>query len=362
MREDVHGMEPMPSDLGPTPTVGVAVSDTPQPAPELEMPGPYRKRLDRALRLNAGCVSCHADEAKAWQGSHHQRSHLNPAYKKAFSIEPLAFCRGCHAPEADPHTEPSPALGALGVGCVSCHLGEDGVVLAALAPEKDSMPSAPKAPHALQRSAEFSKSGACSGCHEFRFPGASGAEDGIFMQTTAREHERSSGASKSCAHCHMPLVEGKRSHRFAEVRDPAWLRENLKATVERTEDNTLWVRLVQPSPGHAFPTGDLFRRLEVGLELYDGRGKVLRRDIRYLARHFEMIPGKAGRRLSEDNRVFDEPKEIELDFAPPSSGPRPAKIQWWVRYQRVATVGEGVHPSQAIVESEIELYSGVFLW
>jgi hypothetical protein len=33
-----------------------------------------------------------------------------------------------------------------------------------------------------------------------------------------------------------------------------------------------------------------------------------------------------------------------------------------VRYQRVATVGTGVHPEDAEVEGEVELHSGGWLW
>src|SRR5262249_21393784 len=150
-----------------------------------------------------------------------------------------------------------------------------------------------------------------------------------------------------CASCHMPLVDGGRSHAFAQARDPAWLRENLRATAERLEGGRIRVTLVQPAPGHAFPTGDLFRRLEIGCERHGPAGNVLHREAPYLARRFEIIPGKPGRELMGDDRVFDEPKQVELDCGPPS--PRP--ISWWVGYQRVATVGVGTNPREAQIES-----------
>ncbi|MDI1451423.1 multiheme c-type cytochrome [Polyangium sp. 6x1] len=335
-----------PADLAPA-------ADMPA-APGVPMPRAYRKRLDAAVALNATCVACHADEAKQWQGSHHQQSNLNPAYRKAFAIEPTPFCRGCHAPEGDPAVEPPKAVSELGVGCVTCHVTEEGLVLAAASPGAD----AARAPHPLRRSTAFSQTGGCAGCHEFRFPMGFGNDDGQFMQTTAREHQRSPAAGKACADCHMPRVEGRRSHAFAEVRDPVWLRSNLQATAERAGDDTLRVTLVQPAPGHDFPTGDLFRRLEVGCELKDESGAVLRREVRHLARHFQIVPGQPGRHLAADDRVGRDPKVVEFDITPPGPAPRRATVSWWVRYQRVATVGTGTNPADAKIESEVLLHSG----
>ncbi|HLM74780.1 MAG TPA: multiheme c-type cytochrome, partial [Polyangiaceae bacterium] len=291
------------------------------------MPGPERRRGEAAVALNATCEACHKDEADEWRRSRHREANTNAAYRAAFAVEPSAFCTGCHAPEADlanpkananvntnintgtnknKNTKiPERAVSELGVGCVTCHITEEGVVLAGTAS------SAGAAPHPLRRSAEFTKAGACAGCHEFRFPGATGDDDGHFMQTTAREHASSPGADKPCADCHMPIVSGRRSHAFTAVRDPAWLRENLRATASLSADNRLRVTLTQPDPGHAFPTGDLFRRLEIGCEMRDAAGKVIQREARHLARHFDILPGRPGRILTRDDRVFAEPSVVE---------------------------------------------------
>jgi hypothetical protein len=180
------------------------------------------------------------------------------------------------------------------------------------------------------------------------------------MQTTAREHARSSSAAKACAACHMPFVLGeaasrpRRSHSFAEVRDPEWLKAGLEVTAERVGSHELRVTLVQPRPGHAFPTGDLFRRLAVGCEVRGADGGVVSRDVRYLARDFELVPGRPGRELMRDTRVFDAPVSIEL-----SLGAQPGRISWWVRYERVTTVGTGASPADAKLESAVNLHSGI---
>jgi hypothetical protein len=327
------------------------------------MPGPYRGRLEAAVALNATCVLCHEEEAKQWRGSHHQQATLNPAYRKALAIEPLDFCRGCHAPESDPTKEPPEAVQKLGVACVSCHVTEEGFVLAAAAPSGDRAANAAvRAPHPLRRSIDFARTGGCARCHEFRFPMPAGDEDEYFMQTTVREHQRSPAAARACADCHMPAREGRRSHSFAEVRDPAWLKSNLEVKAERVEGDTLRITLVQPAPGHGFPTGDLFRRLEVGCELQGEGGNVLRREVRHLARHFESIPGRPGRTLVRDDRVQSQPMVVEMVLALPSPTPRPGRISFWVTYQRVATVGAGTNPADARIESEVKLHSGVLPW
>jgi hypothetical protein len=146
------------------------------------------------------------------------------------------------------------------------------------------------------------------------------------------------------------------------VRDPAWLRENLQATASLSDGNGVRVTLVQPDPGHGFPSGDLFRRLEVGCEMRDAAGKVVQREVRHLARHFEMMPGRSGRLLVRDDRVFDEPNVVEMALSPAPRERRPAAVSWWVSLQRVATVGTGENPADAKIESSVHLHSGVIPW
>jgi hypothetical protein len=268
--------------------------------------------------MNATCVSCHAKEAAEWRGSFHQRAYVEPAFQAALAVEPKPFCRGCHAPESDPD---------LGVGCVSCHLAGE-----------ETHPTKPAV--------------GCAGCHEFRFPGATSDSDEDYMQTTAREHSGSPSAGIPCASCHMPHG----SHAFADVRDPAWLAVHLRVDAEFAGDDAVRITLVQTTPGHAFPTGDLFRRLEVGWTERDAHGVVVGRAARHLARHFEMGPGGPGRQLVDDDRVFDEPRAVEMRLTP-----RSRRVEWWVKLQRVAQIGTGRDPAEATIESEVPLHSGVLL-
>ena len=328
-----------------------------EPAPA--MPTPYRGRREAAVTLNATCVACHPREAAEWRASRHRAAYSNAAFQEALRIEPMAFCRGCHAPESDPAADPPPPVADLGVGCVTCHVVEQGVVLAA-APSRDGAGSS--APHPVRRSLAFARTAGCAGCHEFRSLAAPrDDDDGSFMQTTVREHRRSPAAEIACAGCHMFVVSGRRSHAFTESRDPAWLGDRLRVTAARAEGGRVRVTLVQTSPGHGFPTGDLFRRLEVGGEIRDERGEVVRRDVKHLARQFAIVPGWPGRKLVADDRVFDEPKVVELALDPPPRV-RGGTVSWWVTYQRVATVGMGIDPKEARIESEVRLHAGAFPW
>lgn len=321
---------------------------------QVTRPGPDRRRAGDAVQANKACEKCHQAEAKDWRGSYHQRSNVDAAYRAAFDIEPLPFCRSCHAPEANPFDVPAKAVSELGVGCVSCHVVEANTVLAA-GVGRDSLKQAGKAPHRIRYSQDFAYTGACASCHEFTFPDKRGPAAADHMQTTLREHQASPSKATPCASCHMPLVKGRRSHAFARVRDVAWLRENLQVSATLTEHGSLEVVLRQPEPAHGFPTGDLFRRLEVGAELRKA-GASIKSERQHLARHFRRQPGAMGRPLDKDNRVFAEPVTLELDLhCGEEAG---VELSWWVKYQRVAQVFDGVDPEKAHVESELLLHSG----
>lgn len=329
------------------------------------LPRPNRGRMLDAVAQDTKCQQCHLHEAAEQRASLHRRSAVDPAYRAAFAIEPSPFCEGCHAPESVRDRPVPAAVREMGVGCVSCHVTDDGDILAAPRDEA-ARPRDPEAPppHRVRPSAAFARTGGCAGCHEFPFPqGRIGGADGDFMQTTVREHARSQASERACADCHMPRVSGRRSHAFGQVRDPAWLRERLHATAERADEGTLRITLAQSDPGHAFPTGDLFRRLAVGSEVRGPRGELLARDVRYPRRHLDVVPGAPGRVLTADDRVLDAPLEIELDLSAAedrTSGH--AKVRWWVTLQRVATVGTGARPEEAKVESETPIHQGEMVW
>lgn len=336
------------------PSVAVAL-----PAPA-RMPGPDRGREAEAVIANAECVRCHTDVAREWSASLHHSADTEPAYRASFDIEPLPFCRACHAPEANPDVEESADVRELGVGCVTCHVTEPGAVLAVPrtgdAPERAS-------PHRVIRDARFAGVGACAGCHEFAFPGREVRSVEDLMQGTIAEHAESPARDRSCADCHMPAVDGKRrGHQFVASRDAASVGKAIRARGERVDASHVRVVITPAELGHAFPTGDLFRRVEVAAFL---PGQPEKQVVRYLARHFGADAAGMGRKLLTDDRVRTGGAEIVLDLA--SICPKPATgeescagepLAWAVTYQRVSHPN-GIDERAASLEGELELASGV---
>jgi hypothetical protein len=316
------------------------------------MPSPARAREELALSLNLDCERCHEAQARQWRASLHQRANTEPAYRRAFDREPLPFCRGCHAPEAAPDLPERPAVGALGVACVTCHLtGQDDAVLAAPLPPGSL---AVDAPHRVVRDPRFAGPDACAGCHQFPFPGVFRPGPGALMQSTILEHASSADAATPCAGCHMPAQGRRRDHSFAVSRGSALLREALRAEARRLGPTRIELRLTPGRTGHALPTGDLFRRLELSAEAVGPDNMVLGSGVRHLARHFELRRGGVGRFLVSDDRLRDAPVTVELDVGPEGAG-RP--VAWRVAYQRVGHPGAS-GDEDAVIEGEVPLASG----
>lgn len=310
---------------------------------EPEMPGPVRGNgRPEAARLNRQCEGCHVEVAAEWRASLHRASYTDASFKAAHAREPAAFCRECHAPEADPHRLPPPALARIGVACVTCHMPGD-VVLAA--PRDDMFEET--APHPIRRDPRFASAEACARCHEFAFP------DGVgLMQSTIREHEGSRFAERSCADCHMPAVSPgsrRRRHTFAASRDPEMLRRSLVVAAWRSGATAATLRLMPGEVGHAVPTGDLFRRLRVTVEAVGEGGATLARAERFLSRHFD----EERYQLDDDRVGLDRAAvEVAIDLGATAQG-RP--IRWRVAHERVAFIT----PEGAEVEASTVVWSGV---
>jgi len=293
------------------------------------MPGPSQRAqpADRAAH-NHECVACHVEVAVEWNASLHRRSFVDDDIAIAMAREPRPFCRSCHAPEADPEAAPPAELAALGVACVTCHVPTNaelpaGAVLAAPTSRRTR-----ESPHPLVRSKAFATDAACGGCHEFPAPGSRD----LMMQSTLAEHRASAFADRSCQSCHMPRGDdGRRAHGFSASRDPAMLRAALHASAWRSADEVL-VELAPAAVGHAFPTGDLFRRLSVEVGHEDDDGTWIELDVRVLTRHIESRRGH-GRVQVADDRPGASPGPVRVQLSAPGFGERP--LGWRVVYERV---------------------------
>ncbi len=332
-----------------------AAADPPKPTrTSMPHPRPARAPGYDVAGVNASCERCHADIASEWRASLHRASATDPVYQRAHAREPLAFCASCHAPEGD-------ARAAIGVACVTCHVPDAAVLAVPTAPSNGTHVAAPRAaPHAVMRDARFATPEACAACHEFRFPTApsDSAWPSDFMQSTVHEHARSRSAATSCASCHMPRVAdargGHASHAFAASRDETSVRAAVTVAASRPSRARVRIVLTPRAVGHAFPTGDLFRRLAVSAEARDARGQLRVRDEAFLARHAPQQPRAPG--LPKDDRVAIDGSSstVWLDVAGAADGDT---IAWRVVYQRVEHL-TSTNDRDAVVEGEIVVASG----
>ncbi len=297
---------------------------------------------------DAACVACHPRVAAEWWSSQHRSAFTESTFQAAHALEPRAFCRSCHAPEQDPAISKITPKATVGVSCRSCHLRGDEIVTG-------SSRAPVAAPHSVRRDPEFGRL-ACGPCHQFEFPDAGLRETPEQMQSTLDEHALSRHRKRSCVACHMPAdAAGRSSHSFALSRDPAALRRSVRVDAQRVDARTIRLTLAAGEVGHAVPTGDLLRRLEIAAAP-SARPQATSR--RYLARHFAQVRQASGIALLSEIRDDRVPADgrprvvtLEVDAADDEA------ILWWVRHQRVAH-HRSFDPRNAIVDGETELASG----
>lgn len=298
--------EPPPNSVG---RLHAEVRRTPGPAPQ-----------ERSATVsNANCVRCHETIAAEWAGSLHQRAWDDPTFLAAYAVEPMAFCRNCHAPEA---ASTEDERRHEGVSCVTCHV---------LARDVVGVRAKSGGEHPVLVEPAMATSDWCASCHEFDFPRPQEAK----MQSTVSEHRRSAHRGRSCQACHMPEVTDAagthRRHDFRVQGDAALMASALSVTAASIDKRRVEVTLVVAEVGHAVPTGDLYRRLVV--RATDANGQTARPVV--LGRRFSRAhhPDGEERKQVGDDRVPPDgrPRKAELFFLQPFALP----VRWEVVYQRM---------------------------
>jgi len=291
----------------------------------------------------------------------HHVAHTDPMVQHQFEKEPFPFCTECHAPESDA-TAPVPAgLSHLGVGCITCHVVGDRILATAAPRANDARASSP---HAVTRTVGFDGSVGCGACHELAFPEAAHEAHPLLMQSTMKEHASSRYAERSCASCHMPVVAGPsegahRSHHFAASRDDAVVRSAIRVEEGPFVNDTLVLTLHAGEVGHAFPTGDMLRRLALTIDVVDARGEPVEHAEHYFQRHFgySRKPFKAPRKiLVKDDRVGGSGPPVVFRYIA-RARPLGGHLRYALRYERVSDPSGGPH-GEAVVEGSILLAEG----
>lgn len=285
----------------PQPSITVdAVLDPPSSDPDLE---------------GAACERCHVDEARAWRASGHRTSFVDEVFQAEWRPSEQAACVRCHAPLADPD-RPEGIAAADGVSCVACHV-RDGAVRAGHAVD---------APHAIVVDPTLRTSEACAGCHDFTFAAVAPtiySVDGMLQGTVHEWHEVE--ARGVCQDCHMRSADGRVSHAFPGARDEDLLARALhvEAGAASVGDHTEVTLTVTSRAGHAVPTGDMFRRLEVEAWI-EASPRTRARET--WTRRFASIDG-VQRQVSDDRVPAAGERTTTLSL------PRARRIAWRVTWQ-----------------------------
>ena len=193
------------------------------------------------------CGVCHESHYREWQSSVHRTAYTNPVFVAEYGRRHRAFCRRCHAPRA--------VAASDGIDCAVCHV-RDGAIL--------NPTVSGRAPHRSREAPALGQPFACARCHEFEFEN----QPGELLQRTLTEWTRSPASERgaTCQSCHMPGAPGHHRHDAPGSRDPEMLARALSVDARaRSGDSqtTLTLRLEVDGAGHAVPTGDMFRRLQI---------------------------------------------------------------------------------------------------
>jgi len=280
---------------------------------------------------NRACLPCHGDIAEEWERSLHRRAFDEPVFRAARDLEPTPFCRKCHGPESDPQADPSERHAAVGIGCTTCHGTIDRVI---------GVRAMQGGAHAVTADPRLAGPDACRLCHQFAFPNRAA----VIMQDTMEEHARSSFSHLPCQACHMRKVAGKNggshaSHDFSVQGRPDVLARALRVEASRNAEGALILSLRAGAVGHAVPTGDVFRRIELTAVALDANDRVVAEaEPVVLQREFANHLGDQGadRRPIADRRVpapgGDPAREVALRFPIDTSGYR---ARWRIHYKRM---------------------------
>ncbi len=284
---------------------------TPQPLPTPQ-PAASAVAAPEADLSDQGCIGCHVDDARHWHASAHASAFTNEIFQAEWQPHHQAACVRCHAPLADPEA-PQGEAAQNGISCAVCHVREVSVLSAHASPE---------APHPITVDATLSTSESCAGCHDFTFAAVAPTpyDESEMLQGTMREWHEVEGRG-TCQHCHMP--EG--NHAMPGARDASLLARALhvEATADVVGRQTEVTLTLTSEAGHAVPTGDMYRRLQVeAWPLTRNAAQVSTT----LMRRFERRGG-AMHQVSDDRVPANAPRVVTLRL------PHARRIAWRITWQ-----------------------------
>lgn len=302
--------------------------------------GPHDRSV--ALELDPStCASCHPKAARQWRGSLHAHAWDDPVFVAEYAAAPAASCRGCHDPAGEAGRE-------RGIDCATCHVREGAIVVSA--------PSeAAAAAHPLLLDPSLDGVTACAGCHQFEFTDDGVHDPAELLQATVDEWASSQYAERgeTCTDCHMPRRDASGGHVFPGLSDPLLMASAVDVAVRPSWSAAgldVSVKVTPRRVGHAFPTGDVFRRAVLSVRT-DGGAHASVSMQRWLARTADDDGEASHVRTVEDTRVpppgqgaFEDTLHLDVSEA--------ASISWTLTLHRLPlarAIKRGLGASQVLV-------------
>ena len=238
-----------------------------------------------ATTNSAFCATCHPVVYKQWsQHSRHAKATKSRSFRRAVaelrehvvlgSIVRESMCYACHGDKKVNE----------GINCQSCHGPVLPGVSIEVTHERKFKP----------RLKEMRKPDFCAQCHQSKVPFT-----GAALSTLHDEWKRSLAARKglTCQGCHMTKREDDpyAYHGFrTAVRNSSMYRRRLDVRMVSFNRKRLVLALENKVQGHSIPAGGPIRVLALELEMMDGKGKTVHRDVQRYFRHFSMLPVVGG--------------------------------------------------------------------
>lgn len=245
-------------------------------------------RSGRALERASDCAGCHQEIYRNWYDSRHRVAFTNPLYQQSHAREPLTWCVNCHAPLQKPGAVPTDKTARIlpdeGISCQVCHVRRGRILVSEKSRATQLGGTAGKPAHEYEVVKGMADADFCGNCHQFSFPTIDSTARGkvrysaLPMQDTVSEWRGSSFGPRSsaqfrgsCVSCHLEAGTS-RSHRFSGGHDLKRLAMSLHVQGRRVDRRSIELIVTSIGIGHRFPTGDLFRSLEV--TILDGKKRV----------------------------------------------------------------------------------------
>jgi hypothetical protein len=212
------------------------------------------------------CRACHEAEYTEWQESFHGKAWTDPMVQALSNGFRMSECIDCHAPMPIQATgigtrvAPRQSSRTDGVDCLTCHVMEDGVSVAATRTIDTSKVAGACRPKAVP---EMSTPMACAGCHN---------------QHNTVDELAASGLKETCSDCHMPQVargeKQGRSHRWPGAHSLDMHQKAVKLDLA-LDGGAVVAKVTNTGAGHQVPTDARHRSYNLFLSAWDERGNPL---------------------------------------------------------------------------------------